>query len=150
MASSPPPTPETTEAALRVCACLNLRRAARAATRFYDDALEPSGLRSPQFVILATVHANGAQSIQQLARDLGVERSAAARRLNPLRDKGLLQVTPNASGRGLRVRLTPKGRRALAKAVPLWAKAQQAVEQAVGERDWADALDALGKIPDAP
>jgi hypothetical protein len=48
MPSDPaPPVPE--------CNCLVLRQAARHVTRFYDQCLAPSGLRTMQFSILATV-----------------------------------------------------------------------------------------------
>ena len=34
------------------CMCASLRRAARALTQLYDDALRPLGLRATQFTVL--------------------------------------------------------------------------------------------------
>lgn len=150
MPNEPTPSPETTEAALRVCACLNLRRAARAATRFYDAALEPSGLRSPQFVVLATIHAGDKPSVRALARDLGVERSVVSRRLATLRERDLVKTSRSTSGNTSHVQLTARGRRTLAKAVPLWAEAQARFEDAVGASGWTEALAVMGRIPPTP
>ena len=36
----------------RACACGNLRKAARAVTKLFDEALRPAGLRATQFGIL--------------------------------------------------------------------------------------------------
>ena len=51
------------------CACGNFRKATRAVTQFFDECLEPTGLRSTQFVILAAVGAMQPTSIARLARE---------------------------------------------------------------------------------
>ncbi len=53
------PDSETLAEAGRVCACFNFRKASRAVTQFFDVALQPSGLRSTQFVILVRIGADG-------------------------------------------------------------------------------------------
>ena len=42
------------------CACARLRKAARAVTQFYDQALKPAGVTPNQFTILATLERSGA------------------------------------------------------------------------------------------
>ena len=44
---------EAYAAAAKVCACFNLRKASRVVTQLFNKALQPSGLRSTQFVLLA-------------------------------------------------------------------------------------------------
>ena len=43
----------------RTCACANLRKAARAVTQVFDEALAPSGLRITQFTLLVTSRLSG-------------------------------------------------------------------------------------------
>ncbi|MGH8850121.1 MAG: hypothetical protein ACREYD_03915, partial [Casimicrobiaceae bacterium] len=50
-----PPSTATGAAPAPACACGRLRRAARALTQLYDDAMAPSGLRITQFSLLRTV-----------------------------------------------------------------------------------------------
>ncbi|MBS0320043.1 MAG: MarR family transcriptional regulator, partial [Proteobacteria bacterium] len=49
---SSPPSPER-------CACGSLRRAARALTQRYDDAMTATGLRITQFSLLRTLRREG-------------------------------------------------------------------------------------------
>ncbi|MEW6300271.1 MAG: hypothetical protein AB1671_21465 [Thermodesulfobacteriota bacterium] len=37
----------------QVCACFNLRKAARAVTQLYEEVLRPTGLRVTQFALLS-------------------------------------------------------------------------------------------------
>ena len=49
------------------CTCFNVRRAARAISQIYDDALEPSGLRINQFSLLGAIEATGPAPVSELA-----------------------------------------------------------------------------------
>ena len=51
---SAPPSPEVAKLveAGSLCACFNLRKAARAVTSMYDEALRPTGLRATQLPLL--------------------------------------------------------------------------------------------------
>jgi DNA-binding MarR family transcriptional regulator len=135
---------EAAAAAAKVCACLNVRRAARAVTRLYDELLEPSGLRSTQFVVLVAVHAAGEPTLPSLAAELGLDRSALTRRLQPLERQDLLKVTPSQVGGASRVRLTAAGRRRLERTVPLWAQAQGRFVERLGAERWDALREALG------
>ena len=98
MGSSGELTPDAAAQMVAVCACFNMRRASRAVTRHFDAAMASTGLRSTQFVLLVGIRAQGQSTLQTLARDLGVERSALARRLVPLEKRGLLRIQPSRSG----------------------------------------------------
>ena len=50
------------------CNCLALRQAARHVSRFYDQCLAPTGLRTTQFSILAKLKRLGPLTINALAR----------------------------------------------------------------------------------
>src|SRR5690606_6392843 len=79
--------------ALSHCGGFNLRRTARVVTQLYDQALEPTGIRSTQLVILWTVAVDDAPSMAQLARELVLDPSTLSRNVKPLVRRGLLEVT---------------------------------------------------------
>jgi DNA-binding MarR family transcriptional regulator len=117
----------------RACACANLRRAARAVTQVFDDALAPSGLRATQFTLLVTSRLMGESTINELAERMGMDRTTLSRNLKPLVRSGLLEVRRGEDGRTRLVRITPAGEYALEEAYPLWHGAQRETVSALGE-----------------
>jgi DNA-binding MarR family transcriptional regulator len=117
----------------RACACANLRRAARAVTQLFDEALAPSGLRATQFTLLVTSRLMGESTINALAERMAMDRTTLSRNLKPLVRGSLLEVRPGEDGRTRLVRLTPAGEHALEEAYPLWQQAQQEMVGVLGE-----------------
>ncbi|MGH7633579.1 MAG: MarR family winged helix-turn-helix transcriptional regulator [Gemmatimonadaceae bacterium] len=132
MPISPPPSSATGAAPVPACACGRLRRAARALTQLYDDAMAPSGLRITQFSLLRTVARDGKARISDLAATLLLERTALSRNLDPLLARGLLSVTPGRDARTREVALTRSGAKALQAATPCWKRAQAQVAKRLG------------------
>jgi DNA-binding MarR family transcriptional regulator len=106
------------------CVCFNVRKAARAVTQLYDAVLRPSGLRVTQFSILAVLARSGPLTQSRLARATVTDRTTLTRNLRPLVARGLIRVARGEDGREREIGLTEPGRRALAKAYPLWKEAQ--------------------------
>jgi len=129
--------------AVETCACFNLRSAARSVTRLYDEVIEPSGLRSTQFVALVTIHVEQSIELPALARKLHVDRSTLTRNLGPLERDGLVARKTNPGGT-VEVKLTTKGRRKMDRASPYWAKAQGRFEKQMGKRRWKALVGELG------
>jgi hypothetical protein len=75
-----------------ICNCAALRQAARRVTRFYDEALAPTGLGVNQFSILARLSRVGPSTIQDLARLLVMDRSTLGHLLRPLEKRGLVKL----------------------------------------------------------
>ena len=123
--------------AAAVCACNNFRKASRAVTQLFDQALEPSGLRSTQFVILIEIAAVGSSTIPQLARRLVMDRSTLWRSLKPLVRDGLIMVGSSKGRRSQSLTLTPKGQKALEEALSLWERAQARFVKQLGEKRWS-------------
>ena len=121
------------------CVCNMLRMATRAVTQLYDDALRPSGLRASQFSILATIAGRGEANLTQLEQALAIDQTTLSRNLSLLERDGMLERAPHPDGRIKAMRLTARGRRALAVARPLWARAQNKVLRELGTTAWADA-----------
>src|SRR5215831_6605930 len=118
------------------CACLKVRMAARAVTRAYDGALRPVGLRATQLSVLVAVAIDGAISIAALADFLGMDRTTLTRNLRPLQKKGLICIGPEGWRRSRNLEITKKGRSRLRQALPLWQRAQRALKQRLGDRNW--------------
>ena len=117
-----------------ICNCGALRQAARRVTRFYDEALAPTGLGVNQFSILARLSRAGPSTIQDLARLLVMDRSTLGHLLRPLEKRGLVKLEVSAQDRrSCIVALTAAGKAAVAKARPRWAAAQRRFESAFGK-----------------
>jgi hypothetical protein len=51
----------------KTCACLHVRKAARAVTHRYDEVLQPTGLTATQFNLLVAVALAGEAAVTRLA-----------------------------------------------------------------------------------
>ena len=118
------------------CACHKVRMAARTITRSYDDTLRPVGLRATQLSVLVAVAIDGAISITELAKFLGMDRTTLTRNLSPLVKEGLISAGAEGWRRSRELTLSKKGRARMEAALPLWQKAQTALKHKVGERNW--------------
>src|SRR5258708_16494275 len=81
-------------------------------------------------------------TVTGLAEILAMDRTTMTRNLKLLRDRGLVDKT--------KIALTEKGRRAAAKALPLWDKAQAEILGGLGQKRWSDPLAELGAAEDLP
>ena len=121
------------------CVGLNIRRANRAVSQFYDEVLRPSGLRATQFSLLARVMELQPVTINELAEAVLMDRTTLGRNLKPLQKQGLVRIAPGPDRRTRRVTATPEGGGALMRSLPLWQKAQAHMRKKLGA-DRADRL----------
>lgn len=141
-------SPELCSEVLRSCGSFNLRRASRAATRLYDEILQPTGLRSTQIVVMVVLAMEPEQSMVRLARELVVSPSTLSRTLGPLVRDGLI-ASSGGGRRGKCLELTQRGRRALLDAIPYWRKAQQEFTGLVGTDNWRVLSERLSRTVSA-
>lgn len=127
------------------CVCFNLRKASRAVTKLFDEALQPLGLRSTQFVTLLIVHVHQPISLPGLAKELVIDRSTLVRNLAVLQKRGLLDSSSPNGKRSRVFQLTDDGVRALTEGIPLWEKAQSRFLTQFGPEKWADTLSVLSE-----
>jgi DNA-binding MarR family transcriptional regulator len=119
------------------CLCTSLRQAALAATQIYDQALQPSGLKITMFRLLRRIAEAGQPTISELARIVDLDRSTLGRNLKVLERTGHVKLAGGQDERSKIVSLTAKGRTKLEKALPLWAKAQSAMQVLLGDEKTA-------------
>lgn len=135
--------------AAEVCACFNFRKASRAVSKLFDDTLQPTGLRSTQFVTLVAIHLNQPVNLSALARDMVADRSTLTRNLNVLERSGHVRSKVGGGGRTRLYSLTEKGRRTLADGMPLWEKAQNSFVDQMGRKNWTTMLSGLSAAVNA-
>jgi DNA-binding MarR family transcriptional regulator len=111
------------------------RKASRRLTQFYDDALEPCGLRSTQYTILAELARFATPpTLAELASALVSDRSAVGHNLRPLIRDGYIALETGAGDRReRRIRLTAPGQSKHGEAWPLWQAAQNEFLAVYGE-----------------
>jgi DNA-binding MarR family transcriptional regulator len=120
---------ETTHLIRDCCLCLHVQRAARALARRFDEAMRPMGLTNGQFSLLVSLNRPEPPGMASVAALLAMDRTTLTAALKPLQRRGLVRVTIDPDDRrGRRMKLTGKGRGALARAVPVWRKEHAAVE----------------------
>jgi len=132
-----------TEPAEVICVCATARMAARSLTRIYDRALEPAGIRTTQFSVLARLLEEGPLPLTHLAGRLAMDRTTLARDLRPLERRGLVAVSVGADRRVRMAELTPAGRRLVDEVRPLWKQVQRDVRAQLGPDHVARLMDEL-------
>ncbi|MBJ6799854.1 MarR family winged helix-turn-helix transcriptional regulator [Geomonas propionica] len=125
-----------------VCSCVNLRRASRAITKVYDDALQSAGLKVTQYSVLVNLSRSGSVSVSALARMLRLDRTTLVRNLKSLEQAGLVEGAASSDSRERGVSLSEAGRAAVAQARPRWTEAQRLIEQRLG----VDGVRQLGEL----
>ena len=130
------------------CACTALRKASRAVTRMYDDALSDTGMSIVQFSILRNLSRHGELPLMQLADLLVMERTTLYRALTPLEQQGWVLVA-EGKGRAKTAVLTRQGRRALLAASTAWEGAQRKILDAFGVKDWTTLEGSLARLVSA-
>lgn len=134
---------------LTSCTCQNLRQTTRVVTQYYEQALEPTGLKVTQLPVLAAAATMGPVAMSQLAEALVMDRTTLTRNLQPLDRAGLVKIAPGEDKRARMVTATPKGMAALDKALPLWKQAQGSMVEALGRFHWGVLMDNLRATVDA-
>src|SRR5579862_3144819 len=101
------------------CACTALRRASRAVTRLYDEAMVETGMSVIQFSILRRIARLEPLPLMQLADQLEMDRTTLYRALRPICRRGWVSIV-SGDGRAKAARLTGRGRRAVTEATGAW------------------------------
>jgi DNA-binding MarR family transcriptional regulator len=124
---------ETTMLVRDSCLCLHVQRAARALARRFDNALRPLGLTNGQFSLMMSLNRPEAPGIAAVAALLAMDRTTLTAALKPLQRRSLIKITTGHEDQRARLlELTPRGRKLLARAVPVWKSTHKAVEARLG------------------
>jgi len=125
---------------------MNLRRASRSLTYFYDEVLKPSGLTVNQLALLRNLELLEQTTIGQLAKTMRIDRTTLNRNMKPLADTGLIEINPGKDSRTKAIVLTEQGKAAVGLGWRLWGEAQQSIQEYLGEADLAKLKQLLAKV----
>ena len=128
------------------CACANLRRAARAVTRFYNGELQPHGIEVTQHTLLMTLNQTGEISQGKLGSLLALDSTSLTRMLKPLMKRGWIKARAGDDRRHRFLRITASGREKLEQSRPRWEDAQRRLQQRLGEPAWAQMAELLAEV----
>lgn len=130
-AASPtqPAVPATVNAS--ACTCFRVRKLSRLMSQHYDRALAPLGLNLNQYSILRRASGPG-RPLGEIAFELGMDRSTLSRDARALQEAGWIEAVPGADARQRLLRTSAAGQRLLARARPLWRRAQDRIDAGLG------------------
>ena len=118
------------------CMCASFRRASRALTQLYDEALRPVGLRATQFTILQALSLAGEVSQGGLAQILAMDSTTLTRTLRIMGREGWIAERRGEDRRERLLRLAKAGRHQFSRALPSWEKTQAQLGRQLGDKRW--------------
>lgn len=128
------------------CMCASLRRASRAVTQSYEDALRPLGLRATQFTVLQALSRAGEVSQGALGRMLVMDSTTLTRTLDIMHRNGWTAKQEGPDRRERRIRLTNAGEVKLQRATPVWEDTQARFRRRLGKERWSDLLAITNEV----
>ena len=115
------------------CMCASLRRAARALSQIYEEALRPTGLRATQFTILQALFIAGEVTQGELGQILAMDSTTLTRTLTIMGRHGWIAKRRGEDRREWRMRLSKAGEAQFKHALPHWENAQRQVRRQLGD-----------------
>lgn len=128
------------------CMCASLRRASRALTRFYEEALRSTGLHSSQFTILQVLSLGGETTQGVLAEILAMDSTTLTRTLSIMRRHGWIAERRGDDRRERWLRLTKPGEIQLKRALPLWEETQVRLRRQLGDQAWQNLFQLTNQV----
>ncbi|GGC46014.1 MarR family winged helix-turn-helix transcriptional regulator [Chelatococcus reniformis] len=142
-------SPALAEQVARSCLCRRVQRASRSVGRRFDDAFRAVGLTNWQFTMLMALSVQRSRSINEIAAELGMDRTTTTKNLRPLERRGLITIRlDDQDGRVRRVALTQEGNQLLMVAVGAWQAVNDRLAAALTDEQLEALRTALDTISD--
>ena len=123
------------------CMCASFRRASRALTQLYDEALRPVGLRATQLTVLQALSRAGEVSQGELGRILAMDSTTLTRTLVIMARHRWIEKDHGKDRRQRLLRLSKPGHEQLKRALPAWQDAQVLLRRRLGGAHWRELLN---------
>ncbi|MFJ8087538.1 MarR family winged helix-turn-helix transcriptional regulator [Lysinibacillus sp. NPDC095746] len=131
----------------QICVCANLRKKTRLVTQFYDNLLQPTGLKVTQYSMLANIDLQQSVSISRLGEILLLDQTTITRNINLLKRNGYVELTRDPQdARAKVITLTDKGVEKLNEAAPIWQDIQERIINDIGLEKYNDFYETLKTI----
>src|ERR1700750_821645 len=131
------------------CMCGTLRRASRALTQLYEDALRHLGLRATQFTILQALALAGEVTQGELGSILSMDSTTLTRTLEIMIRRRWISRQRGQDRREWRLRLLKAGNAQLARATPHWEKVQAQLLAELGSDRWNNLMQLSNHVANA-
>ncbi|WP_348262062.1 MarR family transcriptional regulator [Telmatobacter sp. DSM 110680] len=131
------------------CLCASFRRASRALTQHYDEALRPLGLTPTQFTILQALSRIGTVHQGKLGEILAMDSTTLTRTLDIMARHGWVEKLPGKDRRERQLRLSRHGHLQLNRALPTWQNVQARLRQKLGSEPWQALITQTNKVASA-
>jgi DNA-binding MarR family transcriptional regulator len=118
------------------CLCASFRRATRALTQHYDEAMRPTGLRATQFTLLQALSLTGEVTQGRLGQILAMDSTTLTRTLEIMSRRGWVAKKQGKDRRERRLGLTKAGQAQFERALPRWDKLQADLRHRLGAEPW--------------
>ncbi|HEU5340421.1 MarR family winged helix-turn-helix transcriptional regulator [Edaphobacter sp.] len=132
------------------CLCGSFRRAARALTQTYEEALRPLGLRATQMTTLQVLTRTGEVSQGRLGQILAIDSTTLTRTLAIMVREGWVRERRGKDRRERLLSLSKTGQRKLERATPVWeevqARLRTRLEQGMGDGAWDAMMRSANQI----
>jgi len=115
------------------CIAVRASIVSRVVFDLYNSALRSHGVKITQMFILVLSSRFASVSSRELCEALHIDGSTLSRNINRMKNNGWIELE-SAGGRAQNVKVTEKGTKLLAKAIPAWKLAQRKAEKMFGER----------------
>jgi DNA-binding MarR family transcriptional regulator len=126
--------------------CANIRRASRALSQIYEDALRPLGLRATQFTVLQSLSLAGEVTQGVLGQILAMDSTTLTRTLGIMGRRGWIAKRRGEDRREWRIRLTKAGEAQLNRALPHWRKVQTWLRSRMGGELWENLMKLANEV----
>jgi len=128
------------------CMCASFRRAARALTQRYEEALRPLGLRSTQFTLLQALSLTGEVLQGKLGEILALDSTTLTRTIEIMVDRGWVIKREGKDRRERYLRLSKAGRAEFDRARPHWEGVQKRLRKQLGDALWDNLLNLTNQV----
>ena len=128
------------------CLCASLRRASRALSQLYEEALRPLGLRGSQFTILQVLSLAGEVNQGELGQMLAMDSTTLTRTLAIMSRHGWIARRPGKDRRVTLIRLSAAGNTLLERAEPYWEEVQARVKKKLVGGRWDELMSVSNDV----
>jgi DNA-binding MarR family transcriptional regulator len=131
------------------CFCATLRRASRALSQRYDQAMRPLGMTITHFTILQALSLTGEVLQRRLGEILAMDSTTLTRTLAIMSRHGWIAVRRGSDRRERWLNLSTAGKAEFKRALPHWEAAQAQVRKQLGEKRWRNLTNLINELTSA-
>jgi len=128
------------------CLSASFRRATRALTQHYEEALRPLGLKGTQFTLLQALSITGEVSQGKLGEILAIDSTTLTRTLAIMMRQGWIVSRPGEDRRERLLSLSKAGRAEYKRALPHWGKVQEQLRAQFGDQRWNELMNLTNQV----